>query len=287
MVKLATKEMAALHSAVLLFALSGLFGKWLTLPAYAIVAGRACFATLIIFCLLKLTKRLSFSYSRKQYGLFALTGALLAVHWTSFFYAIQVSSVTIGLITFACFPLMVSVIEPWLFKERYRWQTFAQALIVLCGIALIMPKSAATSGMELGLVTGLLSALTFAVLTIVNRQLVNHHSAYVIAGWQNGFAALLLLPLVVMFPVTVTIEQFTYLAILGVVFTALSHSLFNFALKSITAHMASIAVSLEPVYGIAAAILLLGENVTVLMMLGGSLVILANLWALKPVKQLS
>jgi len=284
---LATKDMAALHSAVLLFALSGLFGKWLTLPAFYIVAGRACFAAVVILVLLKLTHQLRFNYSAKQYGGFALTGALLAAHWTSFFYAIQVSTVTIGLITFACFPLMVSLIEPWFFKERFRWQMIAQAILVLAGIVLVVPISDVPIGYQLGLATGLLSALTFALLTIVNRSLVNRHSAHAIAGWQNGFAALWLMPLVLLFPVEISAEQLTYLAILGIVFTALSHSLFNFALKSITAHMASIAVSLEPIYGILAAIVLLDERVTALMVLGGGLVILANIWALKPVTQLN
>ena len=158
---------------------------------------------------------------------------------------------------------------------------------MLAGIALIMPKTAASTGYQLGLITGLLSALTFAVLTILNRKLVGHHSAYVIAGWQNAFAAIVLAPLLVIFPVEISTTQFVYLAVLGIIFTALSHSLYNYALKSISAHMASIAVSLEPVYGIIAAILLLDERVTMLMIVGGSLVILANLWAMKPVKQVN
>jgi drug/metabolite transporter (DMT)-like permease len=67
--------------------------------------------------------------------------------------------------------------------------------------------------------------------------------------------------------------------ILGVVFTALAHTLFNHSLKTVKAHTASIAISLEPIYGSIAAYFLLGEHITLMMVIGGMIVIFTNIWA--------
>jgi drug/metabolite transporter (DMT)-like permease len=71
------------------------------------------------------------------------------------------------------------------------------------------------------------------------------------------------------------------LIILGVLFTAVAHTLFNHSLKVVKAQTASIAVSLEPIYGSIAAYFLLGEQITLMMVIGGSIVIFTNLWASK------
>ena len=44
------------HLAVLLFGLSGLFGKLITLPAIIITLGRVFFSSLFLLCLLKTEK---------------------------------------------------------------------------------------------------------------------------------------------------------------------------------------------------------------------------------------
>lgn len=61
--------------------------------------------------------------------------------------------------------------------------------------------------------------------------------------------------------------------LLGVVFTGLSHSLFIDGLKSVSAKTASIITTLEPVYGIAAAALLLGEVPGIRMIAGGAVIL--------------
>ncbi len=191
------------------------------------------------------------------------------------------STVAIGLLTFAVFPVFVALLEPLFFREAYRWVTFIQATITVVGVYFVLPSSTDESPILAGVIWGLMSALSFALLTILNRKFVADISAKKVAFYQNSFAALLLLPLIELFSVAVTNQQWGYLLILGVVFTALSHSMFNFSLKRLKGLTASIAVSLEPVYGIIAAYFLLGEQVNTQMIVGGCLILSANIWALK------
>jgi broad specificity polyphosphatase/5'/3'-nucleotidase SurE len=52
----------------------------------------------------------------------------MAIHWTTFFQSIQVSSVAIGTITFSTFPLFVTFLEPVIYKERLTLQNVLLAI---------------------------------------------------------------------------------------------------------------------------------------------------------------
>lgn len=273
--------MLALHSAVLLFALSGLFAKWLSLPAVVIVFGRAFFAALTIMFFVRFFKKQSLKCEIKTLLALALTGGILAFHWGSFFQAIQVSSVAIGLITFATFPVFVSFLEPLFFNEKFCYRSLIQALLTIVGIRLILPDEHSQLAVFEGACWGIASALSFALLTLLNRKFVSKSSAKKIALYQNMFAALFILPFIVVNPVAISIDQLAIIILLGVVFTAFAHSLFNHSLKTLRAQTASIAVSLEPIYGVIAAYFLLDESITLMMVLGGTIVLATNIWALK------
>src|SRR5687768_12041751 len=103
----------ALHAAVALFGFAGLFGKWLTLPPVAIVLGR----TAVAAALLALVVAVQRGRFRAESGL-AHNGVVLAIHWVTFFEAIRVSSVAIGLLGYATFPLFVLGIERLLLARR-------------------------------------------------------------------------------------------------------------------------------------------------------------------------
>lgn len=274
------QALISLHSAVLLFALSGLFAKWLTLSPVDIVFARAFFACIVLAMLLVVCQKQDLSTTPFRLIALFITGVMLAFHWVSFFAAIQVSSVAIGLLTFAAFPIFVAMMEPWLFGEKYTRATVIQTCITVAGIYLLLPNAEYANHIYLGIVLGLASALSFAILTLLNRKFVADVKAKQVACYQNGFAALVLLPFINLFTVSISISQWQLLILLGVVFTALSHTLFNFSLKRLSGQTASIAVSLEPLYGIVAAYFLLGEFVSMQMMVGGSMILFANIWAM-------
>lgn len=275
------QALLALHSAVLLFALSGLFAKWLALPAILIVFGRAFFAAIALAAFIIIFKKKSLKCDRKTLFTLAVAGAILAFHWGSFFQAIQVSSVAIGLITFATFPVFVSFLGPYFFKEKFCYQALVQALLTVIGIIFIVPENSSQTDVLNGVCWGVVSALSFALLTLLNRKFVVSNSAKKIAFYQNSFAALFLLPFIALAPKAISAEQLYVLAILGVFFTAVAHSIFNYSLKTLSAQTASIAVTLEPIYGIMAAYFLLNEPISLVMIIGGGIVITANVWSLK------
>jgi drug/metabolite transporter (DMT)-like permease len=265
----------SLHLAVLLFGIAGLFGKWIALPAATIVLGRAAFAALALATWLVVRRQ---GLGRCEWR-FCASGALLAVHWVAFFQAIQTASVAVGLLGFASFPVFVLLLESVVLRRRAHASEWVCGAVVTAGLALLVPDFAFDNRVAQGLLWGLFSGFSFALLAVCNRALAARRDPAQIAFWQNSFAALMLVPALLFtdsVPQTIDIAA---LLVLGVVSTALAHSLFIHSMRTLSAHTASVVASLEPVYGIALAALLLGEYPDARTLLAGVIILVASAWA--------
>lgn len=265
-----------IHLATVLFGLAGLFGKWLVLPPPLIVLGRVSFASATLGIVLWRKRRSLRPILEAQAGLLILLGVLLAVHWSAFFQAIQISSVAVGLLSYSCFPVFTVLLEPLFFRERLDGPSLFAAGVCLTGVFLIVPRFDLADSVYRGVLWGLLSGLTFAVLAVFNRRLVRQYSSLAIAFFQDSFAALILLPtLLVMAPFKVAAGDLGLLIVLGVVCTAGSHTLFIRGMRQVQARTASIVSSLEPVYGIVLALVFLGEIPSARTLSGGVVILAA------------
>ena len=243
-----------LHAAVFLFGISGLFGKLIPASALIIVLGRTAFAALTIVLGLKMFSVGMRASSRKSLMLIAVSGVLLALHWLAFFHAIQVSTVAIGLIGYATFPIFVTFLEPLLSSQRVRAVDILSAFVVVIGLVLVAPRFDLSDSGMVGLIWAVVSGALFAMLTLYNRILVKENSVCVVALYQHASAALVLLPVVFIQAEVPQSNTVLLLLILGVFCTALPQILFIKSLAVLKAHFVSIVAGLEPVYGILFAV---------------------------------
>ena len=265
--------LVALHAAVALFGFAGLFGKWLALSPVAIVLGRTAIAAMALGILrLRAGERAPFDVR------LVANGIVLALHWVSFFAAVQVSTVAIGLLGYASFPLFTLIVERLFLARRLRRREGATALLVTAGLVLLVPELSVANPVVQGLGWGLVSGLTFALLVVMNRRWAATRTATDIAYWQNTIAALALLPFAWASPWalgTIGGREIMLLIVLGLACTALAHTLFIAALSNVTAHTASVVAALEPVYGIALAFAFLDEVPGARTLAGGALIVAA------------
>jgi len=262
----------SVHTAVMLFGVAALFGKLLALPPWAIVLGRTAVASLALGAWLLLRRA---AFGRGDWRL-AANGALLALHWVAFFRAIQVSSVGIGLLGFASFPSFVVLLESLLLRRRWRAIPAIACLAVVAGLALLVPAFDVGDSIVQGLLWGILSGATFALLAVANRALVQRYDATAIAFWQNTFGALCIVPVALLDPVQLAGSDLLLIVVLGLVCTALAHTLFIRGLRALSAQTAGVIAALEPVYGIALAALLLHELPSPRMLAGAAIIIGAS-----------
>ena len=269
--------LVALHVAVALFGFAGLFGKWLALSPVAIVLGRTAIAAAALG-ILRLRAREHAPFDVRL----AANGIVLALHWVSFFAAIQVSTVAVGLLGFASFPLFTLAIERMFLARPVHRREATTALLVTTGLVLLVPEISFANPIVRGLGWGLVSGFTFALLAVMNRRWAMERPATDIAFWQNALAAIALLPFAWASPWAlgeIGAREIALLVVLGLGCTALAHTLFIAALANVTAHTASVIAALEPVYGIALAFLLLGETPSARTLAGGALIVAAAVTA--------
>jgi drug/metabolite transporter (DMT)-like permease len=272
-------SMIFIHVAVFFFGLAGLFGKLVALPATLIVLGRVIFACLVLAVVLVAQRRSLRLHARRDGGYMVLMGLVLAIHWITFFQAIKVSTVAIGLLTFSTFPVFVTFMEPCFLNERLRKSDVIVALAAAAGVALVIPRFEFANQIVQGVLWGIASGFTFAVLSILNRRFARHYSSLVIAFYQDLVAAVALLPLVFVYDVRWELKDIMFLVFLGVVCTGLAHSLFIRGMALIKAQTASVVACLEPVYGIVVAAFLLNEIPDMRVITGGGVILCAAAYA--------
>jgi len=268
----------ALHLAVLLFGVAGLFGKWLSLHPVYIVLGRVFFATLALGIYLSITKKWPPRVMREQWLQIGGCGVLLAIHWFAFFQSIQVSSVAVGLLAFATAPVFAAMLEPFWFREAFSWRSLLAAVLSVLGIGLIVPQWTLGNTTVQGLLWGVGAGGSFALLSLLNRGLRKHHDSALLAFWQDAIAVVVLLPSFLWFPLQLTLPDIALLVLLGVFCTALAHALFIHALFAIPARSATLVSNLEPVYGILLAAAFLSEYPGWRTLTGGAIVLATVGW---------
>jgi drug/metabolite transporter (DMT)-like permease len=262
-----------IHVAVLLFGLAGLFGKFLSLPPLVIVFGRTSFAALTLSAILFYSKTRIRTKSIRDFTVLILLGIILAIHWITFFHAIQMSTVAVGLLTFSTFPVFVTFMEPYFFKEKLRRFDLLTAGSVVVGLILVIPTLDFQNNITQGAFWGTISGFTFAVLSILNRKYVNTYPSMVIVCYQNWMATLILFPFLFFEDLSLQPTDLLLLAVLGIFCTALAHVLFIKSLAHIKTQLASIIACLEPVYGIIFAFVLIGEIPALRTILGGVIIL--------------
>lgn len=264
--------------AVGLFGLAGVLGALTGLPAPLIVLGRVVFGGLAL-AVFAVAQRLDLRVRRPDLPLVLGQGLLLAIHWTTFFQAIIVSDIAVGLLSFATFPLFTAALEPLLLRAPLSRPQLVGALGILGGVAVLVPEYSFEGAATQGLLWGLVGAATFALLVVVNRRLGLAYSSTVLSAYQNGAATVALLPILWLMPVTPLFEPraLVLLLVLGIGCTAVAHTLFIAGLRHMTAQLASLLVGLEPVWGIFLGLLILGDVPTTRSLVGGAIILGATL----------
>lgn len=266
------RAIISVNIAVLLFGLAGLFAKWIHLPAICITFGRVLFSSTVLGIYM-LIKKESFRITKKDAFLLMLAGVILALHWWSFLESIQLSTVAVGTITFSSFPLFVTFLEPLIFHQKLEKRNVVLAVMILLGVLITIPEFSFDNQMFLGILVGMISALSYAVLTIINKSTADRISSTLAAFYEQAAATIVMLPFVLIARVQPSGSDIMLLLLLGIVTTALAHTLFIHSLKTLPAQLAGVCSAMETVYGILFALLLLREIPTIREILGAVIII--------------
>ena len=153
------------------------------------------------------------------------------------------------------------------------------------GLILVTPSLTLADRATAGLLWGLLSGATFAMLAVINRHALSEVNAFQVAAWQNLLVVALLSLWAIPNVGGISLSSWAWILVLGFVCTGLAHLLFILSLRVLHARTAGLIVSLEPVYAIAFAWALFNQTPSLRTLLGGLMMMGAILSASLAVRQ--
>ena len=265
----------SVHAAVLIFGLTALFSKLINLTAIEITLLRSVFAIVAIGVYIKYLNESLKLNNKRDYLIALLLGFFLATHWVTYFHAMQVSSIAIGVISLYTYPVITVFLEPFFHGERPHIKDIISALVILFGIYLLVPEFSIDNQTTNGVFWGVLSAFMFAMRNIIHGRYFKTYPARHALFYQTLAVIVLLAPFSAQIIPEVSQTQWLQLALLGVLFTALPHTLFANSLLHLKAKTVSLIGCIQVVYGTLFAALFLAEIPNWTTIAGGFIVISA------------
>ncbi len=271
-------DLYGLHFASVLLGGTALFSKLIPLSALDITAFRGAVAAVILAALI-IASRKSFRLPLlAQYGAMGIGGVIFAIHWMTFFYSIQISSVAVGIIGLFTFPVITAVLEPLLDLRRPTGRTLATGGVVLLGVFLIGMEGGIRGDVVAGLSLAIFSAFLYAVRNILQRRRLQGVTGTQLMFYQSTITALVFIPFMRVGLGEISLYSWLLLLLLGSVFTALPHSMLAHGLRTISATSASFIMSLQVFYATIFAAIILAEIPGPATIAGGLLIVTASLY---------
>lgn len=267
------KYLLLLGLATVFISTSGALGKFINLPTPVIIWFRSAIAALFLFLFCKYKKLNIRVTSKKDLPTILLGAVLLGTHWVTYFYALKLSNVAIGMLSMFTFPVITALLEPLFTKSKLNPIHVLLGLMVLVGIYILAPEINFESNYLKGILFGVFSAFSYAVRNLILKRHVQSYNGTVLMVQQSLIVSVLLFPVLFSYDTSNVASQWPYLLLLGLVTTAIGHSLFISSLKHFSVSTASIIGSAQPIIGIIFAYFFLNEIPTLNTFLGGALII--------------
>jgi DME family drug/metabolite transporter len=174
-------------------------------------------------------------------------------------------------------PAFVTLMAWLVWREPLTRFKILAIVLALAGCVLVAGKEE-LAGLEMtagGLVLGLAAAILYGSFSLFGRQVAPRYSPWTVLTYGFGFGALALLPLQFggVPPLPVVPAAWIWFGGLVIVGTILPFAAYLGGLSRLPVSVASILAASEVVFGSAIGYVVFGEELTLLQMLGGGLVI--------------
>lgn len=275
---------AAISAAVLIASL-GIFVRNISADALIIAVARLSLGFVFLFGYLGLTRNLrAAKVSFSPY----LVASGLSLGLCVWFYIKAIAHTSLANAVFLLYlgPLLAVVIAYFLLREKIALPSLLLMSLAFVGCLFVVQFDFSFSREDaLGYVYGLLSALCYALIIVTNRKIPAQVPPLGRSFYQLLIAALSLIPFLAGHKIHVSLQDLPWLLALGFFPGFLGLTLMIFAIRHLTAYEYGILSYLEPVTAAAIGVTVYAEPMSLLQVLGGSIIILSGLvqlWVAKP-----
>jgi len=252
-----------LHFLVFIAGFTAILGELITIKAVNLVWYRMVIASILMFVYIKIAK-VKLKISPKSLLRLFIAGIIIALHWITFFGAIDEANISIALAMFSTGAFFASLIEPIIFKRSIIWYEILFGIVVIIGVFIITQSEIKYLK---GILLGISSAFFSSLFAVLNAKFLKQHTATVISFYEF-LSGVLFLSLYILFLgdglsldfFSLSTSDFGYLFILASVCTAYAFIASVYVMKLISPYTVVLTYNLEPVYGIVMSLLLFPEK---------------------------
>ncbi len=245
-----------------IFATTPIFVRWAApLSPYEITEGRLLIGALLIWSLMILRRENPF-LERRRIPLFALFGAVTALHFLFYIASLSFTTIAHSLAIVYTAPIFVTIFSGIFLGEPIPSRKWVGVVITVIGIAILAGfEPSFNQRMLLGDLMALGSAIMFGFYSVMGRSQREKMPLFLYAGNVYGMAALWMIPVAAWHftPSGYTWLPIISILILGVFPLGVGHTLYNAALRKVHATYVNLIATQEVTGGVILGALILKE----------------------------
>ena len=269
-----------------IFGTVGIFVREVGMPSgfVAMVRGFIGVAFILVW-MLAMRKRISFDAIKANLLVLILSGAFIGINWIFLFESYRFTTVATATLCYYMAPVFLIIVAPIFLKERItvlKAICVAVSIVGMVFVSGVLDGGLPTGDDALGIIFGLLAAVFYTSVIVLNKKLRNI-DAYTKTAVQLLCAAIAVLPYVI-FAEEITPEMFgvipvIMLVLVGVIHTGFAYVLYFGSLANVSAQSVSIYSYIDPILAVLLSALLLSEPMSLFGVIGAVLILASTLVA--------
>lgn len=274
------KSVLMIITSMLIFGTIGIFRRYIPLSSAFLAFSRGLLGGIFILIFIKLRRGGDSRRLPKKAALWlAVTGALIGVNWMLLFEAYNHTTVAIATLCYYMQPTIVVLLSPLIFKEKLTAKKAVCALVAIIGMVFVsgvVGGGDQQAGSPKGLVLGLLAAVFYAAVVIMNKR-ISGIDAYQKTAIQLLSAGLVMIPYLLLTKgpgmEALTTRIVILLLVVGFVHTGVAYVLYFGSMDGLKAQSIAIFSYIDPVSALFFSAILLKEPLSIYGIIGAVMII--------------
>ena len=272
-----------LITSMTIFGTLGIFVRNIPVSSGELALYRAILAALLIAIFLLITKqKIPFTEIKKEVPFLLGSGMAMGINWILLFEAYKYTTVSVATLSYYFAPVIVTIVCPFLFKEKLTGKQILCFIMSTLGLVLITGIGDMGGGNDfIGILFGLGAAVFYATVILLNKFIKN------VEGIHRTFLQFLS-AIIILLPYVLTTSGITLknlnstgwlnLLIVGLIHTGITYCMYFSSLKELPGQKAAILSYIDPLVAVLISVTILGETMSIWQAIGGILILGFTLW---------
>lgn len=272
-----------LVASMTIFGTLGLFVRNISVSSGELALYRAVLAALLLTGFFVLSKQhIPLSKVKKEIPLLLASGVAMGINWILLFQAYKYTTVSAATLSYYFAPVIVTVVCPFLFREKLTVKQIICFIMSTVGLVLIIGIGDVHGESNIiGILFGLGAAVFYATVILLNKFIKKVEGIH--RTFLQFIAAIITLTPYVLCTSGITLGSLNNigwinLLIVGLVHTGITYCMYFSSLKELPGQKVAILSYIDPLVAVLISVTVLGETMTMSQVIGGMLILGFTLW---------